>query len=72
MSNNDYNFKDDFDFMDEWLRQKKSPKEDKKTLIQDTRTTRSMSTGNKAFNSKPVKKTKEDCVIYWLATSLFN
>jgi len=23
-----------------------------------------MSTGNKAFNSKPVKKTKEDCVIY--------
>jgi len=50
--------------MDEWLRLKKAPKEDKKTVIQDTRTTRSMSTGNKAFNSKPVKKTKEDCVIY--------
>lgn len=71
MVNSEANFRADFELLDELLRLRKMPKEDKKdkkekTLVQtqDSRN-RSNSTGQKAFSKpQPVKKGKDDCVIY--------
>ena len=69
MVNSDYKFKEDFDFLDEWVRQKKLPsKEEKKPSIQDSRGTRSISHGvtgpKKTSNQEKGKKGKDDCEIY--------
>lgn len=72
MVNAEANFKEDFDLMDEILRQRKLPKEEKKekkekNLIQthDTRAQRSVSTGQKGFNKpQAIKKGDKDCEIY--------
>ena len=73
MVNSEANFKEDFDLMDEILRLRKLPKEEKKgkkenNMIEthDTRVQRSVSTGQKAFNkAQPIKKGEKDCQIYW-------
>lgn len=63
----DFGFKEDFEFLEEWLRQRKAPKEEKK-VIQDSRTNRSVSMG--AVSKPPTvvgkngKNKKEDCEIY--------
>ena len=69
MVNSEYKFKEDFDFLDEWVRQKKMPsKEEKKPAIQDSRGTRSMSHvvgGSKGANQpQKGKKGDKECEIY--------
>ena len=72
MVNAEANFKEDFDLMDEILRARKLPKEEKKEkkkqtniITHDTRTQRSVSTGQKGFNKPhPIKKGDKDCEIY--------
>ena len=71
-ANSEANLKEDFDFYEELLRLRKIPKEEKKekkekTIVQthDTRTQRSSSTGQKAFNkAQAVRKGDKDCLIY--------
>lgn len=64
-NNCEFPLKEDFDFLEEWFRVRKAPKEEKK-VIQDSRTNRSVSMGgpNKAASGKTGKGKKEDCEIY--------
>jgi hypothetical protein len=62
----EFSFKEDFDFLEEWLKQRKAPKEEKK-VIQDSRANRSVSMGGGAGKPAPSKNSKgkkEDCEIY--------
>jgi hypothetical protein len=63
-NNCEFGLKEDFEFLEEWLRQRKAPKEEKK-VIQDSRTNRSVSmgAGNKP-TGKGGKSKKEDCEVY--------